>query len=79
VTQLSRLNAVIAVPATRTVRCLPTEVRLDAEDAMPGERVLSFDNGTLVPKAFVRERICTLRPQRMESVGTALALATGCR
>jgi mRNA interferase MazF len=73
------LNALIAVPATRTIRGLPTEVPLDANDGMPVECVLSLDNVTSMPKAFFRERICTLRPERMTSVCTALALATGCR
>ncbi len=73
------LDALIAVPATRTIRDLPTEVRLDDADGMPGECVLSLDNVTLMPRAFFRERICALGPERMASVCTALGLATGCR
>ncbi len=72
------LNAVIVVPATRTVRGIPTEVELGAEDGMPDDCVLSFDNVTLMPKAFFRERICVLGPERMASACRALALATGC-
>jgi len=73
------VNALIVVPATRTMRGLPTEVGLGADDGMPGDCVLSLDNLTLMPKAFFRNRICTLGPERMSSVCTALALATGCR
>lgn len=73
------LHSVIAVPATRTVRNLPTEVPLGPEDGMPGACVLSLDNVTLVPKAFFLERICTLGPERMAQVCRALGLATGCR
>lgn len=72
------LHSVIAVPATRTVRSVPTEVRVGAEDGMPGDGVLSLDNLTLMPKAFFREPICTLSPERMAQVCRALAIATGC-
>jgi mRNA-degrading endonuclease toxin of MazEF toxin-antitoxin module len=72
------LNALIAVPATRTIRGIPTEVKLDEHDGMPAECVLSLDNVTLMPKAFFRERICALDPERMASVCRALGVATGC-
>ena len=72
------LNALLVVPATRSIRSIPTEVRLDAADGMPSECVLSLDNATLMPKAFFRERICVLGPERMTTVCHALARATGC-
>ena len=72
------LHALIAVPATRTIRGLPTEVRLGADDGMPAECVLSLDSVTLVPKAYFRESICRLGQPRMAEVCRALALATGC-
>lgn len=73
------LNDLLVVPATRSIRRIPTEVRLDADDGMPSECVLSLDNATLMPKAFLRERICVLKPERMTRVCDALAIATGCR
>jgi len=72
------LNALLVAPATRTLRGIPTEVRLGVEDGMPEECVLSIDNATLMPKAFLRERICVLGQERMQRVCEALALATGC-
>ena len=72
------LTRVMAVPSTRTVRGIPTEVRLDAQDGMPDECVLSLDNVSAVWRGLFRERICTLTPQRMHQVCRALALATGC-
>ena len=72
------LRTVIAVPTTRTIRDLPTEVRLGRNDGMPEECVLSLDNVTAVRKAVFVERICRLGPDRMHEVCTALALATGC-
>jgi len=72
------LNAVLAVPATRTIRALPTEVVLDRGDGMPGECALSLDNLTSVPKELFRDRITRLSVGRMTEVCRALALATGC-
>jgi len=73
------LNAVLAAPATRTIREIPTEVVLDTGDGMPGECALSLDNLTLVPKALFGERITRLSVERMSDVCRALALASGCR
>ena len=72
------LNAVLAVPATRTVRAIPTEVELDLDDGMPEPCALSLDNLTLMPKAFLRRRICRLGSDRMVEVCQALRVATGC-
>jgi len=73
------LNAVLAVPATRTIREIPTEVVLDTGDGMPEECALSLDNLTLVPKELFRARITRLSVERMSDVCRALALASGCR
>ena len=72
------LNALLAVPATRTIRQIPTEVVLDTADGMPEECALSLDNLTLVPKELFRNRITRLSVERMSEVCTALALASGC-
>jgi mRNA interferase MazF len=72
------LNTVLAVPATRTIRSIPTEVVLDDDDGMPQACALSLDNLVSVPKTFFRERITRLSLERMNEVCRALALATGC-
>jgi mRNA interferase MazF len=72
------LDAVLAVPATRAIRQIPTEVVLDTDDGMPGECALSLDNLTLVPKELFRSRITRLSVGRMSEVCRALTLATGC-
>jgi mRNA interferase MazF len=73
------LSVLVAVPATSTVRNLPTEVRLGPDDGMPRECALSLDNVTRVPRSLFVERITRLSPDRMHDVCTALELATGCR
>jgi mRNA interferase MazF len=72
------LNALLAVPATRTIRAIPTEVVLDKQDGMPESCALALDNLTLVPKELFRERITRLSVERMSEVCRALGLATGC-
>ena len=72
------LHALFAVPATRTIRQIPTEVVLDTVDGMPEECALSLDNLTLVPKELFRARITRLSVERMREVCRALTLASGC-
>ena len=77
-TAIPVLNAYIAVPATRTIRGIPTEVRMGTEEGMPADCVLSCDNVALVPHAFFTERITRLGADRLSEVCSALAVATGC-
>ena len=72
------LTAYVAVPATRTVRGIPTEVRLGADDGMPADCALSFDNIAVIPSAYFVERITKLGPDRLTEVCRALTIATGC-
>lgn len=72
------LHSVLSVPATRTIREIPTEVVLDRADGMPVECALSLDNVTAVPKALFRKRIARLSAERMGEVCRALFLASGC-
>ena len=72
------VNAVLAVPATRTIRQIPTEVVLDTGDGMSKECALSLDNLTLIPKELFRTRITRLSVERMSEVCRALGFASGC-
>jgi mRNA interferase MazF len=72
------LHALLAVPATGTIRQIPTEVVLDQRDGMPDECALSLDNLTVVPKELFAARITRLSVERMTEVCRALALASGC-
>ena len=72
------LNTLLAVPATRTIRDIPTEVRLSTADGMPAACALSLDNTVPTPKAYFRDRICQLSDDRMREVCEALRIATGC-
>lgn len=72
------LNQVLAVPATRTIRGIPTEVELDGSDGMPMPCSLAADNTTLIRVSLCTERITRLSADRVQAVCAALALATGC-
>lgn len=77
-TAIPVLNRVVVVPATRTVRGIPTEVALDRDDGMPEACALSLDNLTVVAKAALRTWVCTLGPHRMLAICTALRTAVDC-
>lgn len=72
------LNQVLAVPATRTVRGIPTEVALDTSDGMPVSCVLTLDNIALVRPALCTSRITQLSAQRMREVCESLGHAVAC-
>ena len=72
------LTSVLVAPATRTIRGIPTEVRLRREDGMPDDCALSFDNLATVPKALLTERITRLSDTRLDDLCSALRAATGC-
>ena len=72
------LSRFVAVPATSRGRGLRSEVELGLGDGMPRDCVLSLDNVRTVERVWIRERICTLPPQKLGQVCAALRYATGC-
>jgi mRNA-degrading endonuclease toxin of MazEF toxin-antitoxin module len=75
---ITHLHQLLAVPTTRKIRGIPSEVRLDRSDGMPTECVLTLDNATLVRKALLTRYVTTLGPARMAEVCEALNFATSC-
>jgi mRNA interferase MazF len=72
------LHSVIAVPATSTIRDIPTEIYLSRADGMPSECVLTVDNVRTASKSFFTSRIAALSTDRMNEVCEALAFAVRC-
>jgi mRNA interferase MazF len=72
------LRRVLVAPLTRTIRDIPTEVRLGRDDGMADECVVSFDNMQSASRALLAEPIASLSGARMHEVCRALAIATGC-
>lgn len=75
---IPHVRRVLAMPATRTVRGIPTEVELDEQDGMPAVCALTADNLALIDLAAFEERICVLGPRRMADACRAIRIATGC-
>ena len=72
------LNSVLAAPVTRTIRDIPTELRLGTDDGMPTDCVASFDNLRVVPKAYLVDQICTLQSPRLAEACAAVQAAIDC-
>lgn len=72
------LNQVMAAPATRTVRGIPTEVELDTDDGMPSACALALDGVAPIRPVLCTTRITTLSGARMQEVCVALGRATAC-
>ena len=77
-TAIPILNSVLAVPATRTIRAIPSQVPLGREEGLPRDCALALDNTRVVAKSYFVERICELDAARMRDVCRALEYATGC-
>lgn len=72
------LPGLIAVPITRRIRSIPTEVFLDRSDGLPFECVVSVDNIQVVRKAHLVRRVSSLSPERLVQVCDALRFAVNC-
>lgn len=75
---ISVLHNVLAAPITRTIRGIPTELRLGVEDGMPTECAASFDNLRVVPKAYLVERLCVIDQVLMVEACRALRVSVDC-
>ena len=73
------LSEILVVPATRSVREIPTHVPLDESDGMPWPCALALDTTGPLARGFFVERITMLGPEKMAAVCSALASATSCR
>jgi len=72
------LSDVLAIPASSTVRNIPTEVFLSKSDGMPRDCVLNADSMGPVGTVYLTTRITSLEPDRMSEVCEAMRIATGC-
>ncbi len=74
---IDRLNEIIVVPATRTIRGLTTEVVLTASDGMPTACALNFDHVSLAPRSRIGPALCYLSETRWAEVRDAQLIACG--
>ena len=71
------LSRILVAPVTRTVREIPTEVRLGKEDGLPEPCVASFDNLQPVTKSFLTGRLGSIWYRRYE-ICAALEAVSDC-
>jgi mRNA interferase MazF len=74
---LGRLNQIIVVPVTRTIRGLSTEVVLTRTDGMPVSCALNFDHVSLAQHDRIGPTISTLPEARWPEAQHALLIACG--
>ena len=69
------LSRILVAPVTRTVRGIPTELPLDADDGLPEPCAASFDNLQPIRKSFLTDRLGSVRNRRNEICAALEALA----
>lgn len=72
------LRTILVAPVTRTIRGIPTEVPLGAQEGLPADGVASLDNVLTFPKAMLVRRLGSLAPARRAEPCEALRAATDC-
>lgn len=72
------LRRVIVAPVTRSVRGIPTEVALGADDGLAVECAASFDNLQPVDRRLLTQRVGALSPPRRGEVCRALDALADC-
>jgi len=75
---IPHLRALLVAPVTRTIRHIPTEVSLGAEDGLPHECAASFDNLRLVPRSLLTERAGRLAASKALEICRALEAVADC-
>lgn len=72
------LAGLVIAPITRTIRSIPTEVRLGPEEGLPSECVASFDNLQTIRKSVLTGRAGRLTSVRRGEICRALAALADC-
>jgi len=74
-----RIGSVVVAALTRTRRDLVSELLLTlADDGVPSDCVVNFDNLHTVPRSVLRRRVTTLSGRRMTQACRTLRDALGC-
>ena len=72
------LRTILVAPVTRTIRGIPTEVPLSADEGLPTECVAAFDALTVFPRSMLARRMGAIALVRAHELCDALAAATDC-
>jgi len=69
------LTGIVVAPVSRTVRDIPTEIRLDRDEGLAVECAASFDNLQRVTRSALAERAGDIGLRRDEICAALRALA----
>lgn len=72
------LRTILVAPVTRTIRGIPTEIRLGHDEGLPVACVASMDNLLTFPKAMLVRRVGTLNTARRPELCQALTAVADC-
>ena len=72
------VRTILVAPVTGTIRGIPTEVPVGADEGLPSDGVASMDNVLPFPKSLLVRRIGSLAPDRRGEPCEALRAATDC-
>ena len=74
-----RIGSLVVAALTRTPRGLVSELSLTpADDGVPADCVVNFDNIHTIDRGALRRRVTTLSAARMAAACRTLAASTGC-
>jgi mRNA interferase MazF len=71
------LTGIVVAPVSRTIRDIPTEIRLGESEGLPVDCAASFDNLQRIRRSALTERIGELG-QRREQICAALRALADC-
>jgi mRNA interferase MazF len=74
---IERINEVIVVPATRTIRGISSEVVLSEDDGMPTTCALNCDHVSLAQRSRIGGVLCVLPEAKWPEIRRALLIACG--
>lgn len=72
------LTWIVVAPVTRTVRDIPTEVRLGDDEGLRQDCAATFDNLQPIRRSFLTSRVGALDATRRPEVCRALAALADC-
>lgn len=74
---IPHLHTVTVAPITRTIRGVPSEVPVGAEEGLKEASVINLHHIVTIPKSELRRFVGSLSPSKMNQVKEAMLFALG--
>ena len=72
---IDSIDSIVVALVTRTVRELPTEVRVGSQEGLPRPCVVNLDNILTIPKARLTRQLGALSQDKVEQLNQAIKTA----